>query len=186
MTESEAAFRELFAAAYDDLLVFVERRTDLAEADDVVAETFLVAWRRLRDVPEPPDEARAWLFTVAHNILRNQRRSLQRQRQVALRVLREPDDDRDVTDADAVADRIDLARAWQRLSPADQEVLTLTALEELTGPQAARVLNISRTAFSLRLVRARRRLRNHLRHSPDPGSTARPSPVRTALPGGPE
>ena len=63
---------------------------------------------------------------------------------------------------DGVAARVDLVRAWQRLSPEDQQVLTLTVFEDLTGPQAARVLGISRAAFSLRLLRARRRLRRHL------------------------
>jgi RNA polymerase sigma-70 factor (ECF subfamily) len=180
-TDAEAAFRELFEAAYDDLLCFVERRTHLAAADDVVAEAFLIAWRRLDDVPDTLDEARAWLFTVAHNLLRNRRRSDQRQQSLALRILREPDDTGGA-EADAVATRVDLARAWQRLTPADQEVLTLTAIEDLTGPQAAHVLGISRPAFSLRLLRARRRLRQHLRQQPEP--TPATAPARTAAHGG--
>ena len=182
-TDAESAFRELFEAAYDDLLCFVERRTHLAAADDVVAETFLIAWRRLDDVPDSLDEARAWLFTVAHNLLRNRQRSDQRQRSLALRILREPGPEG--AEADSVTARVDLTRAWQRLSPADQEVLTLTAFEDLTGPQAAHVLGISRTAFSLRLLRARRRLRQHLRHQPDPEPAPVPSPARTAAHGGP-
>lgn len=181
--DAESTFRELFDAAYDDLLEFVKRRTDLLVADDVVADTFLVAWRRLNDVPDSLDEARAWLFTVAHNLLRNQRRSEQRQQKLALRILREPEGDAG-GDADAVATHVDLTRAWQHLSPADQEALTLTAIEDLTGPQAAHVLGISRTAFSLRLLRARRRLRQHLRHQPEPEPVTSPAPARTASPGG--
>ncbi|MEU7615773.1 RNA polymerase sigma factor [Micromonospora rifamycinica] len=182
--DAEAAFRELFEAAYDDLLVFVERRTDFALADDVVAETFLVAWRRLDDVPDSLDEARAWLFTVAHNLLRNRQRSEQRQQKLVLRIVREPEGDTG-GDADAVAAHVDLTRAWQRLSPADQEALTLTAIEDLTGPQAAHVLGISRTAFSLRLLRARRRLRQHLRHQQEPGPAPSPATARPASSGGP-
>ncbi|GIF08227.1 RNA polymerase sigma factor [Actinoplanes siamensis] len=182
--DAEAAFRELFEAVYDDLLVFVERRTDLVVADDVVAETFLVAWRRLDDVPDPLDEARAWLFTVAHNLLRNRQRSEQRQRKLALRILREPGGDTG-GEADAAAAHVDLVRAWRHLSPADQEALTLTAIEDLTGPQAAHLLGISRTAFSLRLLRARRRLRQHLRQLPDAEPAPPPAPARTASPGGP-
>ena len=181
--DAEAAFRELFMAAYDDLLCFVERRTHLAVADDVVSETFLVAWRRLDDVPESLDEARAWLFTVAHHLLRNRQRSEQRQQRVALRILRERDPAGG--DADAVAAHVDLARAWRRLSPADQEALTLTAIEDLTGHQAAHVLVISRTAFSLRLLRARRRLRQHLRRQPVPEPAPSPATARTASHGGP-
>jgi DNA-directed RNA polymerase specialized sigma24 family protein len=43
---AEVAFRALFEAAYDDLLLFVERRTHALAAEDVVAEVFLTAWRR--------------------------------------------------------------------------------------------------------------------------------------------
>lgn len=180
--DAEPAFRELFDAAYDDLLCFVERRTDLAAADDVVAEVFLTAWRRFDDVPDSLDEARAWLFTVARNILRNRHRSDQRQRSLALRILREPDGP-EALEADAVAARVDLARAWQCLTPADQEVLTVTVFEGLTGPQAARVLGISRPAFSLRLLRARRRLRHHLLHQPGPQPTPTISAARTSSQG---
>ena len=163
--DSEAAFRELYQATYDDLLCFVERRVHPAGADDVVAEVFVTAWRRFADVPLPHDEARAWLFTVAHNVLRNRHRSDTRQRGLTLRIMREPTTVPGA-EADAVAARIDLVRAWQRLSPDDQQVLTLTVFEGLTGPQAARVLGISRPAFSLRLLRARRRLRRHLHPEP--------------------
>jgi len=165
----EPAFRELYQATYDDLLVFVERRVHLAVADDVVADVFLTAWRRFDDVPGAHDEARAWLFTVAHNMLRNRYRSDNRQQSLALRILREPDTAAGA-EADGVAARVDLARAWQRLSADDQQVLTLTVFEHLTEPQAARLLGISRTAFSLRLLRARRRLRRHL--PPETAATA--------------
>ncbi|MEV4703996.1 RNA polymerase sigma factor [Actinoplanes sp. NPDC049316] len=161
--DAETAFRALFQATYDDLVCFVERRTHLAIADDVVAEVFLTAWRRFADVPEPLDEARAWLFVTAQNTLRNRQRSDQRQRSLALRILREPGDT-DAAEADGVAARVDLVRAWHRLSPDDQQALTLTVFENLTGAQAARVLGISRPAFSVRLLRARRRLRRHLQH----------------------
>lgn len=174
-TDPEPAFRELFAEAYDDLLCFVERRIHPTVADDVVAETFLTAWRRFDDVPESLDEARAWLFTTAHHILRNRQRSDQRQRNLALRILREPGG-AGVAEADTVAARVDLTRAWQRLTPADQEVLTLTVFEGLTGSQAAGVLGISRPAFSLRLLRARRRLRQHLLRQPDTATPAHPTP----------
>ena len=175
--DPEAAFRELYRATYDDLVCFVERRAHPAAADDVVAEVFVTAWRRFADVPAARDEARAWLFTVAHNVLRNRYRSDTRQRSLALRILREPTAGAGA-EADGVAARIDLVRAWQRLSPQDQQVLTLTVFEDLTGPQAARVLGISRAAFSVRLLRARRRLRRHLQPRAVPAiPTARPAPT---------
>jgi RNA polymerase sigma-70 factor (ECF subfamily) len=172
ITDPEAAYRELFRATYDDLLLFVERRTHLALAEDVVAEVFLVAWRRFADVPTSRDEARAWLFTVAFHALRNRQRSDRRQQSLALRILREPDPR--AVEADQAAARLDLVRAWKHLSVDDQQVLTLTVFEDLNGAQAAAVLGVTRTTFSVRLMRARRRLRRHLSHE------AVPPPVHTA------
>ncbi|AEV87845.1 RNA polymerase [Actinoplanes sp. SE50] len=159
--DDEATFRALFEATYDDLLCFVERRTHQLAAEDVVAEVFLTAWRRLDDIPGDLDPARAWLFTVAHHVLRNRRRSDHRQHALALRILREPGGPDPVAEAVDIAGRVDLNRAWEQLSQDDQQVIALIALDGLTGPQAARVLGISTTAFSLRLMRARRRLRRH-------------------------
>jgi RNA polymerase sigma-70 factor (ECF subfamily) len=61
-----------------------------------------------------------------------------------------------------VADRVDIAAAWPRLSPVHQEAIALTVLDELTAPEAARLLGISPTAFRLRLSRARKSLRRHI------------------------
>lgn len=160
MDEKEI-FRRLFAANYEDLLRFVERRVHPVTAEDVVADIFLVAWRRLRDVPKPEEEARAWLFGVAQRTLLNQRRGEARRGSLQVRVGQEQSHITDDHGAD-VAARVDLFRAWSRLPARDQETLTLTGLDGLTGVQAAHVLNITPTAFSLRLLRARRRLRRQL------------------------
>ncbi|GAB7036325.1 sigma-70 family RNA polymerase sigma factor [Catenuloplanes niger] len=93
--------------------------------------------------------------------MRNSRRSDHRQQSLALRILREPDTVAR-TESDRVAARLDLVQAWRHLSPDDQQVLTLTVFEDLTGSQAAKVLGITRATFSVRLMRARRRLRRHL------------------------
>lgn len=161
--DDEAVFRGVFEATYEDLLRFVERRVHPLAAEDVVAEVFLVAWRRLPAVPAAPDEARAWLFAVAQRTMANQRRGDARRVSLQVRIGRQaPPETIGEDHSAAVAARLDLAQAWSRLSPGDREVLTLTGLDGLTGPQAAQVLGISPTAFSLRLLRARRRLRLHL------------------------
>ncbi|MEU7906204.1 RNA polymerase sigma factor [Actinoplanes sp. NPDC049118] len=177
----EAVFRVLFEAAYDDLLCFVERRTHPVAAEDVVSEVFLTAWRRLDDVPVDLDNARAWLFTAAHHVLRNRRRSDQRQQALTLRILRQPGTPEVDVEADDVAARVDLARAWEQLSIDDQHVLTLTVFEGLTGPQAAKVLGVSNAAFSLRLLRARRRLRKRLSDVASPAT--RPATRAVTNPG---
>jgi RNA polymerase sigma-70 factor (ECF subfamily) len=154
MERDEERFRELHAATYPDLLRFAERRVPPAEAEDVVATVFLVAWRRLADVP---DDARPWLFGVARRTIANQARGLRRRGAVDLRMVEDVP-----AEADAAPDRIDLVRAWWTLSAADREVLALVAFDGLTGDQAATVLGCRRSTFSMRLGRARRRLRDAL------------------------
>src|SRR5690242_7391531 len=79
-------FRRLFADTQRDLLAYALRRVDRAEdAADVVAETFLVAWRRLDHVP-PGDDARLWLYGVARRQLANQRRGQLRRSRLAERL----------------------------------------------------------------------------------------------------
>ncbi|XVX20441.1 sigma factor-like helix-turn-helix DNA-binding protein [Actinomycetota bacterium] len=69
---------------------------------------------------------------------------------------------------------MDLAHAWRRLSPVDQEALALAVYEDLTSPQAARVLGISAAAYRLRLMRARRALRRELELAGDTPQTTTP------------
>src|ERR1039458_8376784 len=72
--DSEARFRAIFHVAYPALGRYVHNRGFWgADADDLVAETLEIAWRRLDQVPE--DDPLPWLFAVARNLLRNKRRS---------------------------------------------------------------------------------------------------------------
>jgi RNA polymerase sigma-70 factor (ECF subfamily) len=162
---TEERFRSLYADHYDQVLRFARRRTDPARADDVVAETFVVAWRRLDDVPTRPGEELPWLYAVARHCLLNAARSDARQRAVAVRLAtQEPGGRREP--ADSVSDRLDMADAWHRLSAEDQEVLALSVWEDLTSPQAGKVLGISAAGYRVRLSRARRALTHHLEHRP--------------------
>lgn len=171
----EARFRELFEDAYLDVLRFVQRRLgpDLvtAAAEDVVADSFLVAWRRADTLPADPGEARAWLFGIARHCLLNQARSYRRQDALGVRLA---DTTRHAPDAaDLAVNRADLTRAWARLTPGEQEALALTVLDGLTSAQAGAALGISPGAYRLRLSRARATLRGHLGQAGD--STARHS-----------
>ena len=84
--DAHIRFRRLFDDAERDLLAYALRRVDRPEdAADVVAETFLVAWRRLDDVP-PGEQARLWLYGVARRQLANQRRGQLRRSQLADRL----------------------------------------------------------------------------------------------------
>ena len=166
--DPEHVFRSLYAVAYPDLLKFVQRRAHPDHAGDVVAEAFLVVWRRLDELPRREDDARAWIFGITRNLLLNEQRGARRQQALGVRlgnVTSASHADADA-DADAVISRVDLGRAWRLLSVVHQEALGLAVFERLTAPQAAAVLGISPVAFRLRLSRARRALRLHLDHPP--------------------
>lgn len=174
-------FSAFYNIVYPELLRFVQRRTHSDHAEDVVADAFLVVWRRFEEMPGPHEDARAWIFGITRNILLNQQRSEQRRLALGVRVL-DPTVWAGSEDAgpDGVVSRVDLARAWRLLSQVHQEVLALSVLEDLRAPQAAAVLGISPVAFRLRLSRARRALRLHLDHLPHPTATSAGIADRTA------
>lgn len=170
MDTVELRFRRCFERSYDDLVRFVQRRTSPEQAEDVVADAFLVAWRRVGELPDDDDEARAWLFGIARNTMLNARRGAARRQALAVRVAN-PDDVAD--EADAVVERLHLVEAWNRLRPVNQEALALALWDDLTSDQAAAVLRISAVAYRHRLSRARRALRLHLALG-DPGAPIPP------------
>lgn len=161
--EREQRFRDVYDAAYVDLLRFARRRVHPTHAEDVVGDVMLVAWRRLDDVPADLSAARAWLFGVARKTLQNTRRREDRHDAVAVRLAEVRHGPADAGyHADLVTCRVDIAAAWPLLSASDQEAIALSVLDGLTAPEAAAVLGISSTAFRLRLSRARRTLRGHV------------------------
>lgn len=163
----EARFRALYEACYPDVLRFVQRRSHPSRAEDVVAEVFLVAWRRMEETPAAPDGLRPWLFGVARRSLLNSKRGEDRREALAVRIADLARVAPGGEDSDVVDRRLDLAAAWPQLSATDQEALALTVWDELSATEAAAVLQISAVAFRLRLSRARRTLRRHLDHPAD-------------------
>ena len=162
--DREGRFRTLYAAMYPDLLRFVQRRAGADHAEDLVAETFLVVWRRFEDVPNDTGDSRAWIFGICRNIMLNGRRGDQRRNALGVRLAASvPVSSADI---DLAEQRVDLARAWRQLSENHQEALGLAVFEDLSGPQAAAVLGISPVAYRIRLTRARRALRLLLDHLP--------------------
>ena len=155
------------------MLAFVLRRTTHApDAADVVAEVFLVAWRRLDDVPAA-EGGRLWLYGVARHALANQQRSERRRERLAERLRRElPAAVQSVTPPAPETGAI--RGALGRLGPEDQELLRLAGWEELTPGEISVVLGISQVAARSRLHRARRWLRAELQGAPE---QEEPSPV---------
>jgi RNA polymerase sigma factor (sigma-70 family) len=158
----EEHFRRFYAGNFEAVLAYATRRvTQPADAADVVAETFLVAWRRHRDLP-PGDEARLWLYGVARRVLANQHRGDARRERLRERLL-------SFAAASPGIDpsaRLAVREALAKLPEPDRELLMLTAWEGLEPREAASVLRISPAAVRTRLSRARTRLRNLLGDAP--------------------
>ncbi|WP_238176655.1 RNA polymerase sigma factor [Kribbella albertanoniae] len=154
-------FEELFTCHHDDVLRYFVRRLDIrADAADLVAETFLVAWRRLDDVPK--GEILPWLYGVARRVLSNHRRGESRRHGLADRLR---DDLRTAVPAPEPVS-VEAAEVFQQLSDTDREVLSLAAWEGLDTTQLAAALGCSRNAAMVRLHRARRRLERLLDNTP--------------------
>jgi RNA polymerase sigma factor (sigma-70 family) len=154
---AEGRFERLYAEHGRSVLAYAVRRaSDGQDAADVVADTFLVAWRRLDDVP-PGEAARLWLYGVARNILANQQRSERRRQRLGERLRQELPVVLEGVGAPAQTGAVSAALA--RLGPDDQEILRLAGWEELSPGEIAVVLGIGQVAVRSRLHRARRRLR---------------------------
>lgn len=155
-------FARLFAETERDLLAYAIRRLPRAEdAADVVAETFLTAWRRLDYVPEG-EHARLWLYGVARRILANHRRGQQRRVRLADRLRAELSTGLSAVGAEEDPRAPAVRAALVRLDEEDREILRLTSWEELTPAEIARVLQVPAVTVRSRLHRARKRLRAEL------------------------
>jgi RNA polymerase sigma factor (sigma-70 family) len=149
------AFEKLYEANYRDVGAYVARRVTPHEIDDVVSQTFTVAWRRIESVPQPPED-RLWLFGVARRCLSDSRRSSMRRLRLSGRLAREEQArmSRSVSSNDDP--RLDLVMsAIASLAASDRESLQLVLWEGLTHAEAARVLGCTTNAFEIRYRRAR-------------------------------
>jgi RNA polymerase sigma-70 factor (ECF subfamily) len=158
MGQDEERFSAVYAAHYGRVLAFCQRRVAPDAARDAAAETFLVAWRRLDDLPAEP---LLYLLKTAGFVLRDQSRSGRRQDRVVARLsggpfAAAPDH------GEAVAASVDVQRVLQLLSPSDRELLMLSAWDDLDAAAIGVVVGCSTTTARVRLHRARRRLAHHL------------------------
>jgi len=174
VSENEQRFVALWREFSPRVMAYALRHLDSDTAQDVVSETFLVAWRRLAAVPDDP---LPWLLVVARNTIANLRRSGHRQARLAAELERwrqvaEPAEAADVLATERAAVLAGLAA----LTPKEREALLLVAWDGLRPEQAAKVAGCSLPAFHVRLFRARRRL--HV------DSEARPGPHPVPAPGG--
>lgn len=169
----EERLDDLWRAYASAVVRYARRRVLPAEVDEVVAETFVVAWRRLDDVPE---NALPWLLGVARGVSANVRRTARRRDALTDRLVAQvPADEPAPPDDEGLSPP--LAAALQALAPDDRELLTLLAWDGLTREEAARALGVSRATLAVRLHRVRRRVTALLATSPAPVGPLTGSPL---------
>jgi len=163
-------FEELFHRWSPHVFAYASRHVGSQQAEDVVADTFLAAWRRRSSLPEVP---LPWLLVTARNTIANRRRADHRRMKLVDAVgqleraatMRGPDTD--------ITRRSETLAALAELSESEREAVLLTAWDGLTARDAARVAGCSTRAFEARLTRARARLSRTLDQADDePGRNA--------------
>jgi RNA polymerase sigma-70 factor, ECF subfamily len=156
--DARERFEALAAEVVEPVRRFLARRTDPDTAEDVLAETLLVCWRRLDQVPE---HALPWVYGVARNCLANIQRGDRRQVRLAARIT--------VVDPPQEADRETeppderVKAALDAMRPEEADLLRLWAWEQLGPGEIAEVLDITPNAVSIRLHRARGKFAEELR-----------------------
>jgi RNA polymerase sigma factor (sigma-70 family) len=162
---------DLFRRHEPAVVAYVRRRAPEDVVDDIVAETFLVAWRRLDDVREP---ALPWLLGVARRVLSTHRRGDRRRQELGNRLVAAQSMSVPAWSEESEGRAL---AALATLSEKDREALTLTAWEGLTPQQAAVVLSEPAARFRVRLHRAKRRVRAVLEQPP----SAQPRPTTSSV-----
>lgn len=157
-SDAKQTIEFLFRTHADRVLRYAQRRVPGHDAEEVVAQTFLIAWRRASDVPVDP---LPWLIGIARNVIRNLERSGRRRIRLESHIAsREPRDAHRRNPDEGIAGRV--ANALESLGPEDRELLMLVAWDELDHAATAKVMGWSQANLRLRLHRARKRMRRRL------------------------
>jgi RNA polymerase sigma factor (sigma-70 family) len=189
MDDPVERFADLYDRYYRNVLRYSLQHAEQASAEDLASETFLIAWRRLSDLPDPP---LPWLLGVARNLLRKQAEADRRRRQLADRIatLASAADLIAWDAGEHVVERDTALHALASLPGRDAEAMTLVTWHGLDVAEAAAVLGCSPRAFTVKLHRARRRLTAALHTAEEAGNrparrSADSTVPRVAQPGPP-
>lgn len=172
-----ARFDALYGETVARVTAYVRARVAADDVEDVVAQTYLTAWRRLDEVPVRP---LPWLLVTARNTASQTSRANGRRDALVAEVERlhhlSVAVDRDV--AEQVSERLTVLAALAALGPGDQEVLMLTAWDGLAAREVGRLLGCSAAVAAVRSHRARRRLASAITaRESDPTAPPAPRPM---------
>jgi len=163
LPSNDVRFRALFDAYAPSIERYCLRRLRPAAAADATAETMLVAWRRIDQIP-PGDDSKLWLYGVARNVVATARRSENRRLRLDSKIM-----SMGVAHAEGPETQVvrrtedqELLEAMERMKPKDREILELRIWDELSRSEVATVLRISEAGVDKRYSRALQRLRRSL------------------------
>lgn len=146
---------------YTEVRTYLIRRLDVDLVDDVLADTFLVVWRRWTDLPEDPSGRRAWVYGILRNKIMQATDTLNRQLRLTWRTgsLLESEAAPDAHDLEAIHEA---RRLLDLLPPGERDALTLMVVAGFTSAETADMLGCSVSSVTTRVARARKRLRQIL------------------------
>jgi RNA polymerase sigma factor (sigma-70 family) len=156
--EAKEHFVQLYAETRVGILGFLMRRTENpSDAADLLAESYLIAWRRIEDVPRG-EQARLWLYGVARRVLSNYRRHEEVEDTLAERL--KSDLDRYKVGSRAVDSPFGevIEESIRNLDAVDREIIELSAWEELSPSEIATVVGMNAGTVRVRLHRVRKAL----------------------------
>lgn len=160
---SQADQRSRFEKIWEEhrlqVLAYCLRRVAGTDAEDACAETFLVVWRRLDEIPQPPRTILC-IYGIARKVLSNQTRSFHRRERLNEKLTNlgvTPPADPGLLVIQSAEDR-QIAEAVRRLKPIDREIVRLDGWEELSREEIADVMGMTRAAVDQRIHRSYQRL----------------------------
>lgn len=162
-SEPERRFERIYEAHHRPVYAYLRRRTDPSAAQDCAADTFLLVWRRLDQVPGG-DGTLPWLYAAARRVLANHNRAHRRLGRLVGRLagLTAPDPPGPETELLRLESSREVLDAVDLLRPGDRELLRLAFWEEVPREQLAGMYRCNPHALSQRIRRAEARLARHL------------------------
>jgi RNA polymerase sigma-70 factor (ECF subfamily) len=154
----DSRFEGLYKEHFELIYAYMIRRVRLADVPDLVADVFATAWRRIEDIPSPP-EATLWLYGVAKNVVSQHHRGRIRRERLFAKSRRNLSGATGASHDDVSLAQMQLHELLNRLRTDDQELVRLVVWEELSHSQVAVILNCSPNAVAIRWHRAVERLR---------------------------
>ncbi|MEZ7125202.1 RNA polymerase sigma factor [Nonomuraea sp. AD125B] len=155
-------FEAVFEAHYEEIRRYIGRRSGPEVAEDLAAETFLVAFRQRERFDPAVGGIRPWLYGIATNLIGRHRRAEVRRYRAMARTGPPPDDeghDQRIVDRLSASVTVGrLAGALARLSKGERDVVLLIAYGGLSYDEVAAALRIAPGTVASRLNRARTKL----------------------------